>query len=112
MEWFLFVDFDDNIVKFTFTNKYKRVYKEYTCSICDICNIELKEFETDLINIMNINVAMRDSTYIVCDIRSSIYDFIVKDMSRLLFRTKAILDLGSFYTLEDIFTGLARKIKN
>jgi hypothetical protein len=33
-------------------------------------------------------------------------------MSRLLFRTKAILDLGSFYTLEDIFTGLARKIKN
>jgi hypothetical protein len=101
MDWFLFVECDNNIVKFTFTNKYKRVYREYTYNPCDI---EFEEFETDLINVietdlinvMNLNVAIRDFIYIVCDIRSSVYDFIVKDMSRLLSRVKAILDLDSY----------------
>jgi len=46
--------------------------------------------------IMNYHVAIRDSVYILCDIRSDTYDFIIKSMPRLLSRVKAILDLDSF----------------
>jgi hypothetical protein len=98
MEWFLFVEFDDNIVKFSFTNKYKftRIYKEYTYNGNDICIIELEKLEKDLINTMNFNVAMKDSVYIICDIKSDVYDFIVKSMTKLLSRANAILDSNTF----------------
>jgi hypothetical protein len=91
MEWLLFIEIDNGILKITFANKYgTEIYKnKYDTS-------DTSDFEKNVMEIMNYHVAIRDSVYILCDIRSDTYDFIIKSMPRLLSRVKAILDLDSF----------------
>ena len=91
MEWLLFIEIDNGILKITFANKYGiEIYKnKYDTS-------DTSDFEKNVMEIMNYHVAIRDSVYILCDIRSDTYDFIIKSMPRLLSRVKAILDLDSF----------------
>ena len=91
MEWLLFIEIYNGILKITFANKYGiEIYKnKYDTS-------DTSDFEKNVMEIMNYHVAIRDSVYILCDIRSDTYDFIIKSMPRLLSRVKAILDLDSF----------------
>jgi len=94
MEWLLFIEIDNGILKITFANKYgTEIYKnKYDTSDTS----DKTDFEKNIMEIMNYHVAIRDSVYILCDIRSDTYDFIIKSMPRLLSRVKAILDLDSF----------------
>jgi hypothetical protein len=94
MEWLLFIEIDNGILKITFANKYGiEIYKNTKNTKNTSDNTD---FEKNVMEIMNYHVAIRDSVYILCDIRSDTYDFIIKSMPRLLSRVKAILDLDSF----------------
>jgi hypothetical protein len=100
MEWLLFIEIYNGILKITFANKYGiEIYKNKydTKNTSDTSDTSDKtDFEKNVMEIMNYHVAIRDSVYILCDIRSDTYDFIIKSMPRLLSRVKAILDLDSF----------------
>lgn len=99
MEWLLIIELNNTAIKIVFTSMCKylnggEIYKEF---IEDFGNVnEIKGIELKVLGIMNYYVAVRDSVYILCDIRSDTYNFIVDGMPKLFYRTKSILDLNSF----------------
>lgn len=106
MEWLLLTELNNGILKITFTNKYgKEIYKnKYDTSDT---SENITDFEKNMLEIMNYYVAMQDSVYILCDMRSDVYDFVIKNMPVLVYRVKAILDLDSFnITMKIMANGL------
>lgn len=98
MEWLLLTELNNGILKITFTNKYgKEIYKnKYDTSDTSDTSENITDFEKNMLEIMNYYVAIQDSVYILCDMRSDVYDFVIKNMPILVYRVKAILDLYSF----------------
>jgi hypothetical protein len=92
MEWLLLVELNNGVLKITFTSKYGREIYKNTSDTSE----NITDFEKNMLEIMNYHVAIRDSVYILCDMRSDVYNFVIKNMPGLVYRVKAILDLDSF----------------
>jgi hypothetical protein len=110
MEWLLIIELNNTVIKISFTSMYKyvngeEIYKEFVENFGNVNDI--KDIELKVLEIMNCYVAVRDSVYMLCDIRSDTYNFIVDAMPKLFSRTKSILDLNSFNIAMKL-----KKIKN
>jgi hypothetical protein len=102
MVWFVFIHSDKDFkdIEFTFSDGYGYGNKTFTMSDYVSCDeVQLKIIET-----MNLNVALRQDVYIVCDIRLGVYEYLHDKMSKLFSRTTGVIDLQSYLILNDIKT--------
>lgn len=101
MVWFLFIHSDKDFkdIEITFSYGHNNSYDKTFLS-SDYPN--LSELELRIIEIMNLNVSLRNRIYAVCDIRSGVYEYLYDKMPKLFSRTSGVIDLQSFVILNDI----------
>jgi hypothetical protein len=102
MVWLLFINSDKDFetIRITFSNRYNNGNYDrtfYSGDYSDWC-----DFERAIIEVMNLNVALRDVIYVVCDIRLKVYEYLYDKIETLLKRTSGVIDLQSFIILNKI----------
>jgi hypothetical protein len=115
MVWVLFIrsDKDFKDIEFTFSNGYGYRYNnssDKTFRLSDYSS--WNDIQLNIIETMNLNVALRQAVYIVCDIRLGVYEYLHDKMSMLFFRTSGVIDLQSFLILNDIKTQETQETEN
>jgi hypothetical protein len=103
MVWFLFIHSDNDFkhIEFTFSNGYNKSFDRTfdNKSFDSWDDIQLRIIET-----INLNVSLRQSVYVVCDIRLGVYEYLCDKITRLFSRTNGVIDLQSFMILNYIKT--------
>ena len=90
-----------NIYNNSFYNSFK--LEDYT---------GINELEIGLIEMMNLNVSLRDIVYLVYDVRKrDNYTFFCRNMKRLSSRVDDTIDLHSFNLLDKIYRNDQEKIE-
>jgi calcineurin-like phosphoesterase family protein len=111
MIWLLFIYSDKYFenIEIVFSNRYSNgnYHKTFRLNEYSSCD----EFERSIVILMNLNVAMCDVVYIVCDIRLEVYEYLNDKMKMLFSRTNGIIDLQSFMILKQIKDTTSEKIE-
>lgn len=100
MYWFLNFNYNDGYnMELTMINMHKNCYNKL--NLVDFDNFE--EFENRVIDMMNFSISLRDSVYLVCDIRNNM-DRVFYTNFRLLSNriNKDVIDSTSFNILNTI----------
>lgn len=103
MVWFLFIHSNNDFkhIEFTFSNGYNKSFDK-TFRSSDYSSWE--DIQLRIIETMNLNVSLRQSIYVVCDIRLGVYEYLCDKIAKLFSRTSGIIDLQSFVILNQIKT--------
>ena len=80
-----------------FTNPDNSIHKTFSTDT-DIYAF----FESNIIEFMNFHVAVKDHVYVVCNIRSDVYEQISQRFPQLVKRVRDTIDLGSFAIMKRI----------
>lgn len=99
MYWFLSFKCKNGDMEMEILNSYNNGYNKFLLS--DFSG-NIEEFEKRILDIMNCNVSLRDTIYLLCDIRKGVDDVFYNNFGLLSTRVKQVIDITSFNILNNI----------